>query len=91
MFFVLAYEFSEGPTIAPVARAGNAVVLFLVVAVVLGVLLVGVALMLATHRARRQSQSQQESPPGPDPWHESARRMQEHRADDRESDTDSSD
>lgn len=58
-----------------VTRANNALVLFLCVAVVLGILLAGVVLMLAAHRIRRRAAAAKPTENLPDPWRESAHRI----------------
>ena len=60
----------------PTGPMRSAALLLLIVIVVLGSLLVGVALVVIANRQRRQRTNQNPNAELPDPWKESARRMQ---------------
>lgn len=60
----------------PADAARDALILFLIVVTVLGLFLVGLVLVLAARRARRQRPEPASKKPLPDPWHEAAERIQ---------------
>ena len=65
------------PTSLPPAELGRAARLLLIVAVLMGILLLGIALMTVIRRLRQRAAGQPVKPAKPlaDPWQESANRV----------------
>jgi hypothetical protein len=67
---------AAGSPEADPARLNQALSLFVVMTIILGVLLVGVVLAMIAHRLRRSRRLAASSDPLPDPWKEAGQRAQ---------------
>ena len=57
-------------------RLGQALSLFMIITIVLGILVVGAVLAMIAHRLRRTRRLATPSTPMPDPWKEAGQRVQ---------------